>query len=74
MAETLREWLPNVLQAVEPWMSAEDIEKGARWSTDIAAELANTKAGILCVTPDNLEAPWLNFEAGRYQKRSTKRS
>ncbi len=68
MAETLREWLPNVLQAVEPWMSAEDIEKGARWSSDIASELDKTKAGILCITPDNLEAPWLNFEAGALSK------
>ena len=67
-AETLREWLPNVLQAVEPWMSAEDIEKGARWSSEVATELSSTKAGILCVTPDNLEAPWLNFEAGALSK------
>lgn len=68
VAEALREWLPNVLQAIEPWMSAEDIDKGARWSTDIALELSNIKAGILCITPDNLEAPWLNFEAGALSK------
>jgi hypothetical protein len=68
IAEALREWLPNVLQAIDPWMSAEDIEKGARWSSDIASELDKTKAGILCITPDNLEAPWLNFEAGALSK------
>jgi hypothetical protein len=68
VAEALREWLPNVLQAVDPWMSAEDIDKGARWSSDIASELENTRAGILCVTADNIEAPWLNFEAGALSK------
>lgn len=68
LAEVLREWLPNVLQAVEPWMSAEDVDKGARWSSDIAAELAETKVGILCLTPENLEAPWLLFEAGALSK------
>lgn len=68
VAEMFREWLPSVLQAVEPFMSAEDIDKGARWSSDMANQLENTRAGILCVTPDNIEAPWLNFEAGALSK------
>ncbi len=68
VAQALREWLPNVIQAIEPWMSTEDIGKGARWSAEIAAELNDTKVGILCVTRDNLESPWLNFEAGALSK------
>ena len=68
VAEALREWLPNMLQAIDPWMSAEDIDKGARWSSDIAGELSNTRAGIICVTAENLGAPWLNFEAGALSK------
>lgn len=48
IAEALREWLPNVVQSVQPWMSSEDIEKGVRWSIDIAAELSQTRVGILC--------------------------
>ncbi len=49
-------------------MSSEDIEKGSRWSTEIARELQNTRAGIICVTSENVGAPWLNFEAGALSK------
>jgi hypothetical protein len=68
LAEVLREWLPTVLQAVEPWMSVEDVDKGARWSAQVAGELAQAKVGILCLTRDNLAAPWVLFEAGALSK------
>ncbi|MGD0293545.1 MAG: toll/interleukin-1 receptor domain-containing protein [Terracidiphilus sp.] len=64
VAEELHGWLPLVIQALEPWLSCEDIEKGSRWGSHISKELAASKAGIICVTPDNLSSPWLNFEAG----------
>lgn len=68
VALALREWLPSVIQSIDPYVSSEDIDKGARWSTDIAAELEKSAYGILCVTRDNLEAPWINFEAGALSK------
>lgn len=68
IAEALREWLPNVIQAVEPWMSAEDVDKGLRWSSEIAVQLEGTRFGIICLTPDNLESPWILFEAGALSK------
>lgn len=55
-------------QSIEPYVSSEDIDKGARWSTDIATELENSSYGILCVTKENLDAPWLNYEAGALSK------
>ncbi len=64
----LREWLPSVIQTIEPYVSSEDIDKGTRWSTDIAGELDESAFGILCVTKQNLNAPWLNFEAGALGK------
>lgn len=67
-AEALREWLPTVIQAVKPWMSTEDIDKGARWSIDIASRLEEAKVGVVCLAPDNIRAPWLLFEAGALSK------
>jgi hypothetical protein len=68
VAEALYSWLPKVLQAVRPWMSVADIDKGTRWSTDIAVQLGGAKFGIICLTPDNREAPWVLFEAGALAK------
>jgi hypothetical protein len=64
----LREWLPSVLQYAKPYVSSQDIDKGARWSTDIAKELHESSYGILCITKENIEAPWINFEAGALSK------
>lgn len=63
-----RDWLPSVIQSIVPYVSSEDIDKGARWSTDIAKELDNSTYGILCVTKENVHAPWLTFEAGALSK------
>jgi hypothetical protein len=63
-----RDWLPSVIQSIVPYVSSEDIDKGARWSTDIAKELENSTYGILCVTKENVHAPWLTFEAGALSK------
>ncbi|MBP3602785.1 MAG: TIR domain-containing protein [Lachnospiraceae bacterium] len=68
VALIFRDWLPTVIQALEPFVSSEDIEKGARWNTDIAQELKESSFGLICVTKDNLTAPWLNFEAGALSK------
>jgi TIR domain len=68
VAEALRDWLPDVIQNLQPWVSSADIEAGTRWGTKIAAALASTKIGIICVTPDNQREPWLLFEAGALAK------
>lgn len=68
VALIFRDWLPTVIQAIEPFVSSEDIEKGSRWNTDIAQELKESSFGLICVTKDNLSAPWLNFEAGALSK------
>lgn len=68
IAEALREWLPNVYYNIEPWVSSYDIDLGRPGITAIGAKLEEASCGILCVTADNQEAPWLNFEAGALSK------
>jgi hypothetical protein len=67
IADILTDWLPQVIQAAEPWMS-KNIEKGARWSPEISERLARSKIGIICLTPENLHEDWILFEAGALSK------
>jgi hypothetical protein len=67
-ATALRNWLPKIINALQPWLSNADIDKGARWSADVAQRLASAKAGIICLTPSNLRADWILFESGALSK------
>jgi len=68
LAQAINEWLKPVLHFVEPWLSTSDIQSGDRWGNELAKNLQDTNFGILCVTSDNLNAPWLLFEAGALAK------
>lgn len=68
IGETIKDWLPAVLQTVKPYFTPSDIEKGSRWSADIAKELEQSKVGIFIFTKDNLESQWMIFEAGAISK------
>lgn len=68
VALQFRDWLPAVLPPVEPWVSSEDIEKGTRWSAEIAKQLEAASFGIICIDSTNIASPWLNFEAGAISK------
>ncbi len=67
VALKLREWLPSVIQALgrtPPFVSSEDIVSGKRWSFEIKEHLDTSNYGIICLTPQNINSPWVNFEAG----------
>lgn len=68
IAETLRTWLKDVMQVLEPWVSTEDIRQGARWNLEVARKLEEAKFGIICLTRENLSEPWILFEAGALAK------
>lgn len=68
IAEIFRQWIPGVIQAAKPYYSPDDITKGTRWSSEISKELDASKVGIICLTKENLESPWIMFEAGALSK------
>ncbi|MGB6156941.1 MAG: toll/interleukin-1 receptor domain-containing protein [Acidobacteriaceae bacterium] len=68
LAQALHGWLPLVLHYVKPWLSDADVSAGDRWATVVAKELETSNFGIICVTPENLNSPWLLFEAGALAK------
>ena len=72
LAKILRDWLPSVIQAVKPYYSPDDITKGTRGNTINAKELEEAGVGLLCLTRENLEAPWIMFEAGALSKKLDK--
>lgn len=64
VAKAVRQWLPKVIQAVEPFMS-EYIVKGNSWpDDDLDAKLREAQFGVICLTRENLKEPWIQFEAG----------
>lgn len=64
LAVALRRWLPDVIQSLTLWVSSEDIAKGAQWNRELTRELDQARHGLICITPENQDAPWINFEAG----------
>ena len=64
IAKALNAWLPSVIQAIVPFISSEDIDKGTFWSTELAKNLEAHSVGVICITPKNLNARWINYEAG----------
>jgi hypothetical protein len=43
---------------------SEDLPKGGGWFSNLAGLLENARAGLICVTPENVASPWMLFEAG----------
>lgn len=72
VAQALSDWLPSVVQQVQPLFSSEHVRKGAGWFESIGKELEATNVGILCLTKENLTAPWILYEAGALGKHQDK--
>lgn len=68
VAELFNDWLRCVIQAAKPWVSSRDIDRGALWFNEVSGQLSDTSVGIVCLTSDNKNRPWILFEAGALAK------
>lgn len=64
VAALFREWMPTVLQALQPFLSSVDIGKGRAWRDRLRRELAETDVGLVFLTRENVRSSWPLFEAG----------
>src|SRR5262249_6663749 len=66
VASALKMWLRDVFQGIpiQALMSDQNILAGARWESELEKMLNECKLGIICLTPESLQSPWLTFEAG----------
>ena len=49
---------------LECFVSDLDIASGSDWMVKIKGELQTCKMGIVCITKENIKAPWIYFETG----------
>lgn len=67
IAEVLKDTLENKIfetSDLKCFVSTADIASGEDWWSKIQDELRVCKQGIVCVTKENIRAPWIFFEAG----------
>ena len=69
VAQALYDWIPRLIQKVEPWLS-EEIPKGVRWRPEVARALEETNFQYYMRYAENQGEAWLNFEAGALSKSS----
>lgn len=68
VAGLLSDWLCCVIQAARPWISTRDLDRGSLWFGEINDQLKDTTVGIICLTQENKNRPWILFEAGALAK------
>jgi hypothetical protein len=71
VADALKAWLPNVLPNLgsdDVFLSSSDIGPGEHWMSRLDEVLESHDFGILCLTRQNMNAPWILYEAGALSK------
>jgi len=68
VAELFNEWIKCVIQASQPWISTRDIDRGSIWFSEINDQLSSVSFGIVFLTQENKNKPWILFETGALAK------
>lgn len=69
----LQNLLRQVFPAILPFVSSEDIKRGTHWGPALTDALTSSHCGIVCLTSENLNEPWVLFETGVLTRTASKR-
>lgn len=61
----------SLLEIFMPWAElflSTEIQAGKQWRSEINESLKSCNFGIVCLTPENVNSPWIHFEAGALSK------
>lgn len=64
IAKEFKEWIRIVIKNSQPFFSSQDVTKANRWTIELAKQLKETDFGIVLMTKENVNSPWIYFEAG----------
>lgn len=70
IAEQLKLFFEETMQHIEPFFSP-NIPKGKLWLDEVNKAIDDSSVGILCLTPDNHDKPWVLFESGALSRVAT---
>src|SRR4030095_4547070 len=71
LAKALSPLLSGAIPDLRVWMS-DALEPGTAWLQELNEKLEESDVGVLCLTPENMDAAWLLFEAGALAKKFSK--
>lgn len=70
-ASAFRDYCDACLPGIDCFMSDVEITSGERWQDAVAKGLEEASTGVVFVTPENKEKPWILFESGALSKQVT---
>ena len=64
IAYLVQNWIATTVQHANPFVSDKDIDAGDRGLVEIEENLNKIRVGIICLTAENKNSPWLNLKRG----------
>lgn len=71
-AKTIRDWINKTLLEAFNISMASDISPGDKWREKINKALSDSTIGLILLTPNSIDRPWIYFEAGAMDLRGIK--
>lgn len=62
-ADLFAVWIKRIIQACKPWVST-GTTKGSGWFEEVLTQFKDANIGIVFLTEENKEKPWIMFESG----------